>query len=168
MQWMASQLEPILAFDYNYVIEQRKLNMNYYQTCSPPEPIRGWGMGKLYNSLIGMNKIGGKKIRTPGQYCVTDPCSGKITPTPLKDTREHIHQCVRVRLEKKGKGMDDLDLYKPEALAGWKLLAPGEVYGKSTEHSDKYRWICEAEDGRTIVLPEMELGEVELTLKKES
>lgn len=168
LAWMIAQLEDFLDFDPDYLIWQRELNVKYYQSLKPPV-IRPWAMGELYDSMTGFNILGGTKVRTPGQYHVTDPKTGKPSPTLLTNTHEYIHPCVRTRIEKGGRGADNWGVYKPRALKGWKLLAPGEKGDKATGMADqdveRYRWVLKAEDGRVVVLPEIELDPVEVKLK---
>ena len=168
LAWMMTQLEHLLEFDPNYMSWQRQLNMQYYDDQNPPK-IMPWGFGKLYNSMTGWNILGGSKIRTPGQYHATDPKTGKETSRLLTHTHEHIHPCVRVRIEGHGKGAQCQGLYKPWALKGWKLLPPGtQIHqndGIRTFYEDRYRWIYHSKQGRLIVLPETVLSGVELQLK---
>ena len=97
--------------------------------------------------------------------------TGDPEPRYLRDTREHIHPCVRVRLACRGKGAEDQGLYNPTALEHFKLLAPGEVADKSggvqDRYEHRYRWVLHADD-RVVILPESELGDVELKLLRMS
>lgn len=72
-------------------------------------------------------------------------------------------------MERGGKGAEDAGVYTPRALKGWKLLAPGEEGDKATGMADtdvqRYRWVLKAPDGRVVVLPEVELGPVEVELR---
>lgn len=168
LAWMMAQLGEFLDFDPGYLLRQRELNVKYYQRLKPPV-VRPWAMGELYNSMTGLTILGGSQVRTPGQYHVTDPKTGKPLPTFLTDTHEYMHPCVRIRMEKGGKGAEDAGVYTPRALKGWKLLAPGEEGDKATGMADRdverYRWVLKAQDGRVVVLPEIELGPVEVELR---
>ncbi|MCJ1249634.1 hypothetical protein MMC30_006860 [Trapelia coarctata] len=168
LAWMMAQLDGLLDFDPGYIAWQRALNVKYYESQKPPQ-VRPWAMGQLYNSLTGYNVLGGSQVRTPGHYRVTDPKTGKPLPTFLADTQEFVHPCVRIRIEKGGKGDGDQGVYKPGALKGWKLLAPGDEGGKAAgtedKYADRYRWVLSGADGRVVVLPEMELGGVEVRLR---
>ena len=169
LAWMMSQLDEFLDFDPEYIVWQRQLNIQYYQDEKPPAPVRPWGMGEVYNTYTGIVVLGGSKTRTPGQYHATNGVTGDTEPRYLQDTREHIHPCVRVRLACGGKGAEDRGLYNPKALKHFKLLAPGEVTDKSgavtDQYEDRYRWVLRTPE-RVVILPETELGDVELRLLK--
>ena len=113
------------------------------------------------------SRTGGSQTRTPGQYHATNAVTGDPEPRHLRDTREHIHPCVRLRLARGGTGAEDQGLYQPQALEGFKLLAPGEVADPSGTAKDpyenRYRWVLRTPE-RVVVLPESELGDVELKL----
>ena len=168
LAWMMTQLEHLLEFDPNFMQRQRQLNVQYYEDQKRPK-IRSWGFGELYNSMTGWNILGGCKIRTPGQYHATDPKTGKETSRLLTHTHEHIHPCVRVRIEGHGKGAQDHGVYKSRSLKGWKLLASGEQIDKKDgmDHSyeDRYRWVYRTKQGRLVVLPETVLSGIELQLQ---
>ncbi|MCJ1392327.1 polynucleotide adenylyltransferase [Xylographa bjoerkii] len=167
LAWMMSQLDEFLDFDPEYIVWQRELNVKYYKDQKPPAAVRPWGMGEVYNTYKGISILGGSKTRIPGQYHATNGVTGDPEPRLLRDTREHIHPCVRVRLACGGKGAEDYGLYKPKALKHFKLLAPGEVADKSgavqDHYEDRYRWVLTTQDG-VVILPESELGDVELKL----
>jgi hypothetical protein len=112
---MISQLEDhdggILAFDHSYLDQVQDWNTEGY--IKRKEPIRPWGMGRLYESASpnkvlsaaqGINPI----TRTPGQYHEIDLQTGLQDPKrPLTNTNEYIHRCVRVRIDGGGLGTED-------------------------------------------------------------
>jgi hypothetical protein len=115
LAWMISQLEDhdggILAFDHDYLDQVQDWNTQGY--IKRKEPIRPWGMGRLYDSASpnniltaaqGLNPI----IRTPGEYCQIDLNTGLQDPKrPFLNTNEYIHRCVRVRIDGGGLGTED-------------------------------------------------------------
>lgn len=115
LAWMISQLEDsdsgILAFDHDYLDRVQDWNTEGY--IKRKEPIRPWGMGRLYdsaspNSLLtaaqGINPI----TRTPGEYHQIDLNSGLPDLNhPLTNTNEYIHRSVRVRMDGGGLGTED-------------------------------------------------------------
>ena len=154
-----SQLAPLLALDTKYVTWQHELNSKFYQKNH--QQIREWGMGKIYNSMTGIEIIAGSKVRTPGQYRVINPITGKTTPQKLCDTQEFVHASVRIRKELGGRGTEDKGLYNPTSLVGYRLL--GNPRDKDV------RWVYEGTKGKPErVLKEDELGEIELELLAKS
>ncbi|KAG0648702.1 hypothetical protein D0Z07_4902 [Hyphodiscus hymeniophilus] len=115
LAWMISQLEDsdggILAFNHEYLDQVQDWNMQGY--TKRDEPIRSWGMGRIYdsaspNSVLtaaqGINPI----LRTPGEYCQIDLKTGlQDKNRPLLNTNEYIHRCVRVRWENGGLATED-------------------------------------------------------------
>ncbi|MCJ1434448.1 hypothetical protein MMC27_003816 [Xylographa pallens] len=171
LAWMMAQLDALLAFDPEYVVWQRELNVKYYREAKPPAAVRPWGMGEVYNTYTGIAFLGGSQTRTPGQYHATNGVTGDPEPRYLRDTREQIHPSVRVRLACGGQGAEDQGPYRPDALEHFQLLAPGEVADKRgavhDQHEDRYRWVLRMQD-RVVILPESELGDVELKLLRMS
>jgi hypothetical protein len=80
------------------------------------KPIRPFGLGEIRNGETGAYHLAGKTIRTPGLYTRAKPETGMPSDTPMTHTNERIHSCVRIRLELEGLGLDDVGLYKCEAL----------------------------------------------------
>lgn len=115
LAWMISQLEDhdggILTFDHKYLDQVQDWNTEGYTNRN--EPVRPWGMGRLYDSAShnkiltaaqGINPI----VRTPGKYCQIDLKTGLQNPkAPLKNTNEYIHRCVRVRINAGGLGTEE-------------------------------------------------------------
>lgn len=88
------------------------------------KPVRPWGLGKIYSSVVSYYRITGSITRTPGQYTRADPDTGRPTDIPMTHTNERIHSSVRIRLELGGLGLDDKSLYDCPALLGkglWRL-----------------------------------------------
>ncbi|KAL9027066.1 MAG: hypothetical protein Q9196_004355 [Gyalolechia fulgens] len=152
--WMIAQLFPFLNFDLSYINTQRRLTMDYYREHGMP--IRSWGLGKIYNSMAGIERLAGKKIRTPGHYYVMDPNTGKTTKETLTNTEEYIHSSVRVRKILEGPGPDDKGTYVPLSLAKW------EVVGNPRDRD--VRWVHRHVGEQQLVIPEDEMSEIELEL----
>lgn len=159
LAWMISQLSPLLSFDTSFIDWQHQLNLQYYR--QKHENHRPWGMGKIYDSMKGITVIAGQKVRTPGQYFAINPKTGKTTGRKLRDTQEHIHASVRIRKDLGGLGTEDKGLYNPTSLIGWRLV------GSIQKH--EVRWEYGGKAGAPErVLPEDQLGEVELQLLSSS
>ncbi|KAL8873634.1 MAG: hypothetical protein Q9174_000935 [Haloplaca sp. 1 TL-2023] len=153
--WMIAQLFPFLDFDPNYIDAQRRLTMDYYKEKGLP--IRSWGLGKIYNSMAGIERIAGKQIRTPGHYSTVESENGKKTKEPLRNTMEYIHSSVRVRRVLGGPGPEDKGLYVPVSLAQW------DVVGHPADHN--VRWVQkELGEQQRLTIPEDEMTEIELQL----
>ena len=114
LAWMISQLEDtdggILSFDPTYLDWVQDKNTKYYSTV--PEPVRPWGMGRVYDSLQSTSLMGKAEalfpiIRTPGRYCKIDTETGKQTKERLLNTNESIHRSVRVRIDGGGLGTEE-------------------------------------------------------------
>ena len=112
--WMISQLEDhdggILSFDQDYLDQVQDWNTEGY--VKRKEPIRPWGMGRLYDSASPNNLLTAAQgidpiTRTPGNYHQIDTRSGLQTNVPLSHTNEYIHRCVRVRIDGGGLGTED-------------------------------------------------------------
>lgn len=159
LAWMISQLSSLMSFDTEYVDWQHGLNTDYYRTRR--EPVRPWGMGKIYNSMTGIMVIAGKKIRTPGKYFASDTKSGKSTSRPLLDTQEYIHASVRVRKTLGGLGAEDRSPYNPTSLIGWHLEGDPKQNDVRWEYGNKGK-------GPERVLPEDTLGDLELEILSSS
>ena len=169
LAWMMSQLQGLLDFDEDYIDYLHQLQVQH--EVKKGKTVRSWGLGKLVNSEAGIRVLAGSKVRTPGQYHATDPHTGASTKTPLRNTHEHIHPSVRVRLALKGKGIGDKGLYEPEALKGWKLVSTsdGDVDKGDPDKGDPqvlgYEWILDkGRDGSKVVLKEDQMGNVERRL----
>lgn len=172
LAWMISQLESLLYFDMDYITWQHDLNMEYYKV--EKLPARSWGLGMIYDSRTALQAMGPPRIREPGRYHAVNPITGKETERPLRDTGEHIHACVRVRMSMKdGLGTADKGHYNPEALKEWRLAGVDHAEEFIEDAADqhhlgmhKFRWEHRT-DKRQVPLPEDTLGEVELRLLKE-
>lgn len=152
--WMIAQLFPFLDFDLNYIKTQRWLTTDFYREHGMP--VRSWGLGKIYNSMAGIEKLAGKKIRTPGHYYAMDPQTGKATKQMLTSTKEYIHSSVRVRKLLKGPGPNDKGTYVPLSLAKW------DVVGNPADKN--VRWVHRHLGEHQLIIPEDEMSEVELQL----
>ncbi|KAL8953458.1 MAG: hypothetical protein Q9222_000662 [Ikaeria aurantiellina] len=152
--WMIAQLYPFLDFDLGYIDMQRRLTVNYYRDHDLP--VRTWGLGKIYNSMAGLERLAGKKVRTPGHYYTTDPATGKETKQILPHTEEYIHSSVRVRKLLGGPGPDDQGSYVPLSLQKWDIL--GNPADKNV------RWVHRHLGDQQLVIPEDDMTDIELQL----
>lgn len=165
LAWMVSQLEPLLDFNWDYLLEQYETNVKYYKKLR--ENVRPWGCGQINESYGGIERIAGSQVRTPGFYTATDPISGKDTGRPLSNTNESMHASVRLRWGGQDLDKEDKGTYKPKALDGWTLRGAGanvELLGDSVigwEHDSIGK-------AGVKVLREDDLGEVEKMLLKTS
>jgi hypothetical protein len=102
---------------------------------------RPWGLGKIHDSMSFLFKLGGSRIRTPGEYREQELASQhgvlfwmiwkifhhftkRFEDTDhalprLRRTNETIHSSVRIRMGKNGLGYNDKGKYDSEALQGW-------------------------------------------------
>jgi uncharacterized protein (DUF2235 family) len=158
LAWMVSNLDPILTIDHDYIMDwikpiqkddQRLAGRHQTFTKSggmatvqnTVPHARPWGLGKIHNSMSFLFKLGGSRIRTPGEYREQELASQHgvlfwmfwktfhhfIRPFEdthhalprLKRTCETIHSSVRIRMGKDGLGYDDKGKYDSEALEGW-------------------------------------------------
>ena len=176
LTWMVSNLAThgILDFDDGYVEGQRRLNERFYKTFNPTEPPRPWGLGKVYNSFSTFYSLAGSAVRTPGRYARPDPQTNNPTGTRLVHTEEAVHPSVRIRIEMKGKGTEDQGTYKSDALKDFECLAPNAAAPDATSPTaernparERHRWVSQRGKD-VVVLPEDELGEIELELLRMS
>ena len=157
LAWMISQLSPFLSFSPDYIPWQHDLNTQFY--AAKRTAIRPWGLGKIYNSMKGIEALAGSRTRSPGHYFASDPKTGKPTAKELVDTRETVHSSVRVRMGVHNRGTEDKGVYRPAALKGWRLV------GEATQPNNNHlRW--EFGEGKMPekVMMEDDLGEVEVDL----
>ena len=161
---MMSQLQDLLDFDEEYIDYLHKQQVQH--EVEKRKAIRRWGLGELVNSQAGLRALAGHKVRTPGQYHATDPHTGENTKTPLRQTHEHIHPSVRVRLALKGKGIGDHGVYEPKALKGWTLLNTRNTnIDEGDPQTEGFEWMLEkGHDGSKLVLKEDQMGSVERKL----
>jgi hypothetical protein len=171
---MISQLEDhkILDFIPDYCIEQHELNIKFYRKSHPPQAVRTWGLGRIYDSMSLFFWPAGKVLRSPGRNVETDPKTGAFTTKRLHQTNEYIHPSVRIRLALHGDGPDGKGIWHPEALSGFRLQPPKNGVGEksqsntsSSEQDDHYKWVSEINDD-VVHLPEERLGRIELELLK--
>ena len=162
LAWIISQLSPFLSFCPSYMPWQDDLNNTYYvQNDIPPRP---WGLGKIYNSMKGIEAIAGSKTRTPSNYCAADPKTGRPTKRKLADTQEYVHASVRARMSVRNRGTEDKGVYRPPALKGWRLV--GEATDPENNH---LRWeYGNGKMGAERTMLEDDLGEVERKLLERS
>ena len=125
LAWMISQLDELIDFDHGYVARQNRLSMERHEKTG--QSVREWGTGKIHDSMTLFFRLGGSKIRTPGEYCETDRKHGSAkeiaTTRKLENTGERIHSSVRIRMGRQGLGYNDKGTYDSEALQGWTMKA---------------------------------------------
>ena len=176
LAWMISNLQShgILEVDPSYTADQRKRNEQFYKLLNPSEPPRPWALGRVYDSFSAFYHLAGSQTRTPGRYTRTDPRNNNSTEKRLVHTEETIHPSVRVRMELHGKGTEDKGVYLSEALKGWECVAPNKDAPDATSPTAernpsrlRHRWVSQ-KGSDVVVLPEDELGEVEIELLKMS
>ncbi|KAM3423999.1 hypothetical protein BST61_g1391 [Cercospora zeina] len=176
LAWMLTQLSQFLSFDENYLLRQRKQNADFYTTKKTPEAGIGYGLGLIKASDLGLlNTVLGRKVRTPGEYLLTDPKSGEqIYNRPLLNTREFIHPSVRYRMQNGGRGPAsnaDAKLgegkYEPKALADWTYVAAGEDVPKGVQVDLTWakapKWVKKS-TGTYIVEEQIATGSLEAVL----
>ena len=169
LAWMISQLDSLLDFDMEYIEWQHKSNVEYYK--SKGKETRSWGLGKIYDSRTTFQALGPARTREPGRYHAVNPTTGKETDRFLRNTGEHIHASVRVRMgSNNGLGTEDKGNYNPESLKDWKLAGVDHAQEIIEDAADqdhrsmhKFRWEHRI-DKKQVPLPEDTLGDVELTL----
>ncbi|ETN46020.1 uncharacterized protein HMPREF1541_00203 [Cyphellophora europaea CBS 101466] len=158
--WMVSQLDPFIDFEANYVWKQVRLSIESHEKTvarlrkdNPNAQMpsrRPWGLGKIHNSMSFFFRLGGSKIRTPGEYTeseradqhgtlwwMTDKIATRLLSHPkpkprLVNTNESFHSSVRIRMGKRGKGYDDKGFYDSDALQGW--VMSGDMADPDTPH----------------------------------
>ena len=122
LAWMMAQVEQMLDFDEDFILDQFDLNLDHYeQTHQKPRP---WSFGKIYRSFTGFYILGGRATRSPGDYFVVDPQTGRETSTSLRETMEYVHPSVRTRKVKRGPGVEDVGSYDCHPLDDYKLRQP--------------------------------------------
>jgi hypothetical protein len=180
LAWMMTQLSEHLTFDPNYILRQQQQNVEYYK--AKKLPVAPWACGQIIRSDTGLlNTITGRIVRTPGEYYVVDPITGKPTKTRLTDTCEFIHPSIRYRVQSKGPGISATATSKPNysydpfALRGWTYVHPNQPWrddkalGISVEAQkwDGYgKWIVKRKDGSVtyVVEEKIDEGSDEMTL----
>ncbi|KAJ9605793.1 hypothetical protein H2200_009642 [Cladophialophora chaetospira] len=158
LAWMVDHLDPILTINHDYIMDWIKpvqkgdLSVRgRHQTFTKdggmatvrntaPHP-RPWGLGKIHDSMSFLFKLGGSRVRTPGEYREQELASqhgvlfwmawkifhhfshtfeDKHHALPrLRRTNETIHSSVRIRMGKDGRGYNDKGKYDSSALEGW-------------------------------------------------
>lgn len=155
LAWMVSHLDPILTLDHHYIMNLIKPNQRdsidghqtfthdgrMATTANTQPHVRPWGLGKIHDSMSLFFRLGGSRIRTPGEYREQELASQRgtllwiawklshrftrlfgnqphVLPR-LARTNETIHSSVRIRMGKDGLGYNDKGKYDSEALEGW-------------------------------------------------
>ncbi|WPH03560.1 Hypothetical protein R9X50_00644100 [Acrodontium crateriforme] len=95
-----------IKFDEDFVNAANVRQMKWDATHKP-EQYRGWGRGKVYDSLTFPQNLAGKKNRSPGRYHRTFYDTGNTDPVNfLSNTHEYIHASVRARIDLGGRGLE--------------------------------------------------------------
>lgn len=148
LAWMIAQLDPFLEFEKACVMEENTATAATHRKLGTEMP--PWGQGTVHKSHKGIYKLGGSRVRTPGNYKSIDPDTLRATKSRLEHTHEAIHASVRVRGGPRSK-----------ALRGF------EVAGGGTRPVS-WLWRRSPWAEPEVCLPEDELGEVEIELLKAS
>jgi Uncharacterized alpha/beta hydrolase domain (DUF2235) len=117
LAWMMSRMEEFLDFRQDYLMHMYQQNRKYYRSTG--QKSRWWSFGEIYNSMMGIYPLAGRRTRTPGNYFRSDPNTGRPTSKRLKNTNEYIHASVRSRVGMGGPGIQDRGRYDCQALANW-------------------------------------------------
>ncbi|KAF8542798.1 hypothetical protein BDD12DRAFT_727926 [Trichophaea hybrida] len=125
LAWMIERTKQYLDWDPTYLQHIMRNGGDYRKE---------WAAGKIYDSRMGLMKLAGKEVRTPGEYH-TDEAA---------DTGEMVHVSARVR-----KIVMDGE-WNGGALAGW------------TWDSDRELWVNSAKP--EVTLKEDVLGDTEMEL----
>lgn len=169
--WMVTQLSRHLAFDPGYILQQKKMNEQFY--INEKVPVCSWGMGLIPRADTGtLNALLGKATRTPGDYYAMDPVTGRPTKERLTDTCEFMHPSVQYRISNHGPGLAPSSTkpatgdYQPKALAGWKYIGPNKPWrdgdvrgiGADAEKWDSYgKWMTTRRNGDTVFIVEEQI-----------
>ena len=124
LAWMMSQVDSLIDFEEDYILDQYDETRAYYKKDG--QKPRPWSFGEIYRSMLGIYLVGGTTTRTPGQYCEVDPDTAESTGQPLRDTCEYIHPSARSRTLLKGPGVEDHGYYDCIPLDEYKLRKPDE------------------------------------------
>jgi hypothetical protein len=171
LAWMITQLSEHLTFDPKYILRQQAQNVQYYKDNKAP--VATWACGLIFRNDTGFsNTLTGRIVRTPGDYHVIDPRTGKPTKTKLTNTCEFIHPAVRYRIQLKGPGIAESqtstakDNYDPMALKGWTYIPPNQPWrddktlgiGPEASQWDVYgKWMVKRKDGSVTYIVEDEI-----------
>ena len=124
LAWMMSQVDNLIDFDEDYILEQYDETRDYYKKTG--QKPRSWSFGEIYRSLTGIYILGGRTARTPGRYCEVDPVTGDSNGQLLRETCEYVHPSARTRILLNGPGIEDEGYYDSHPLDGYKLRKPDE------------------------------------------
>lgn len=191
LAWMVAQLQSVqdesgtkglLDFDENYLKWVFNKNIEHVEDVDPRDGFRGWGLGKIEETMTGFYSIVGQHKawseskglmdwlrpgdlhRTPGRYEEIEAKHGKSKKTGemMRGTNETVHKSVRIRVNRGGRGAmhDEVEPknYIPRGLEGWKIVGAGD---EKDPLASGFIW--RSEDGK-VELHEEEMGPVELRL----
>lgn len=104
-----------IKFDDDYLTDWYDCELDWLEDHKTKPEYKGWGFGKLHDSLTPPQSWTGRKTRTPGRYHRTVYDTGKIDKDhPLQHTNEFVHSCVRARIDLGGR----------EVEPDWSQLSP--------------------------------------------
>lgn len=191
LAWMVSQLQSItnsdgteglLDFDEEYLTWVFNRNIEHVNDIDPNEGFRGWGLGKIEESmtlaysLTGPHKDWatskslmdwmqpGDLPRMPGRYEEINAEHGKGVKSGrmLRGTHEKIHCSTRIRVTNGGRGAMaagvEPETYFPRGLKGFQFVGDGD---ETNPLAEGFKWT--SEDGK-VVLHEDRLGKFEREL----
>ena len=176
LAWMISQLDRLLDFDLGHVARQNRISMERHERMG--QVVRGWGKGKIHDSMTLFFRLGGTKVRTPGEFEEVDRRTQKSTGRRLQNTNESLHASVRIRMGTEGLGYNDVGRYDSEALKDWTMSAvedpdaetPVDVHSPAAVVKGKLRhvrWVKASKKGTNepeLSLPEDKLGDLEMRI----
>ena len=160
LAWMISRMEPFIDFRPDYMMQMYQLNKQYYRNTG--QNFMLWSFCEIYNSMIGIYSLAGKRTRTPGNYFRTDPYNGRTTTKRLKNTNEYIHASMRSRIGLGGPGIGDRGRYDCKALEDWSF-EPDTASADAKEPMFLWKNLS-GEIGGQMVIPEAALLETERRL----
>ncbi|KAK3671028.1 hypothetical protein LTR78_009146 [Recurvomyces mirabilis] len=142
-----------IQFDDNY-LDHWYGCLHSWLTDHPDEALahQGWARGTLYDSNTFPQSLAGARTRSPGKYHGTFYETGNTDfQHVLADTQEHIHSCVRARLDLGGLAPEpDWSSVFPHGLNltpllshFWRLLRGGKepLYLPQKRHGPLEEWV---------------------------
>lgn len=160
LAWMISRMEQFIDFRMDYMMQIYQLNKQYYRSTG--QRARWWSFGEIYNSMMGIYSLAGRRTRTPGNYFRSDPYDGRMTTKRLKNTNEYIHSSVRSRVGLGGPGAEDRGRYDCKALEDWNF-EPDTASADAKEPMIVWKNLSGETGGQTVI-PEAALLETERRL----
>lgn len=94
-----------IKFDEEYIEDLLNSEIQWYER-NKKEEYRGWGMGKVYNTVYFPISLTGTRVRHPGRYNAAFYMTGKDETRLLENTEERMHSCVRARIDLGGRPVE--------------------------------------------------------------